>query len=303
MLKSKRNFKAIFNGKGNRVEFDKVASERNNDTIREDPDMKIIRKVYQVKCATTQQIKDLLHDETDSTEKKIEERISKLVKLRLITRYKLEYIENNEKSLTNNIYMLDINGKYLLEGEEVRKVEWDLKDNLAIKSKPEIFLKQLITNELIIKYLKQSKNFHSYEMKPRIKYYSDKVGSYIRPNALIDFGIEDGKKVHFVVYALRKDKYWKSQAKKDIDYIEKIYMDFRKTEKLTQPPIIMFICEDNEQIIDFCKLTEGTSLPLSYTIFTTDEMISNNKPQHSIAIVKKDQDKYYVEYPELVALA
>ena len=49
--------------------------------------------------------------------------------------------------------MLDNNGKHLIEGEDLVKLEWDQKDNLSINTHSEIQLKQLMTNQMILKYL------------------------------------------------------------------------------------------------------------------------------------------------------
>ena len=302
MYNYQEDMKAKFNGVGARVEFDKIVNERNLDTLRDIPDKEIVTLVYKLRSSTAEQIIRIIGKNFKISESKIKEKIKKVVNLRLITRYKLEYEINGVKKETDNIYMLDVNGKNLIEGEDLQKLEWDQRDNLSIGTHPEIHLKHLITNKLIVKYIEEASAFYSYEIKPRLYFKHTAQNEYIRPDALINLGSEEYK-VHFVLYTFRRNRKWKEELLKLIPHFENMYKDFTATVKLMQEPLMMFICEDEAQVKEVCAEIGRTNIPLSYTVYTYDTRIETKPIIKSIAIAKKEQSgKFTLEYPELQAL-
>ncbi|HCC07737.1 MAG TPA: hypothetical protein DEP72_06230 [Clostridiales bacterium] len=302
MYKYQEGVIAKFNGVNAKVEFDRVVSGRNLNTLRDVPDKEIVKLVYKLRSSTAEQIITIIGKQFKVTKNKIEEKIRKAVDLRLITRYKLEYNTNGFKRETDNIYMLDVNGKNLIEGEDLQKLEWDQKDNLSIKTHPEVHLKHIITNQLLMKYFEHSSTFYSYEVKPRLYFRNSLETEYIRPDVLVNFG-NDEQQVHFIIYALRRNRGWKDELLKIAPYIEKLYTNFKPMDKLKQEPILMFICEDEGHTKEVCAEIDKTKISLSYTVYTYDDLIDTKSPENSIAIAKKDDNgEFVLEYPELVAL-
>lgn len=302
MYNYKEGIKPKFNGVGHKIEFDKVVYERNMNTLRDVPDKEIVKLVYKLRSSTSEQIIGIIGKGFNIPRNKIEQKIRKLVDLRLITRYKLVYDNNGFTRETDNIYMLDNNGKNLIEGEDLVRLEWEQKDNLSINKHPEIQLKQLMTNQMILKYFEQSSTFHSYDIKPRLYFRKGVETEYIRPDAQIDFGNEE-QQVHFVVYAFRRNPGWKDEIDNIVPHIEKLYDNFVPIDKLKQKPILLFICEDENQILELCEKIDKTNIPLSYTVYSSDELINTKQPENSIAIVRKeDNGEIVLEYPELTAL-
>ncbi len=294
--------KVHFNGEGNRVEFDRVVYERNMGTLKDMPDKEIVRLVYELRSSTADQIKAVMAKKFDVKPSVVEQRLKKLTKLRLITRYQFAFNSNGQVIKSDNIYMMDINGKNFLEGEDLAKVEWDLKDNLSIHNHQEIYFARLITNQLVTKYYTNCSTFYSYEVKPRLKFEKAGKESYIRPNAMVNFGKKE-KQVHFVIYSVRKVDKWEEEFKKTIGYIEDLYRYFKKSDKLMQEPIVMFICESDSHLKEVYQLLENSQVPLTYVVYTTDKLIEENEPSKSIAIVKRsDNGNIVVEYPELKQL-
>ncbi len=222
--------------------------------------------------------------------------------LRLITRYQFVFNTNGQIVKTANMYMLDINGKNFLEGEERIRIEWNQKDNLAINTHREIFFARLITNQLITKYFTKCSTFYSYEVKPRLKFDKNGEQGYIRPNAIVNFGKKD-KQVHFIVESVRKVKGWEEDFKKSLTYVEDLYKYFKPGTQLKQEPIFMFICESDSHLKEVYQILERSSVPLTYVVYTTDKLIDENEPANSIAIVKRSENgNIVIEYPELKQL-
>ena len=126
--------KVKFTGEGNRIDFDRVVYERNYNTLKDMPDKEIVKLVYELRTSTAEQIRAIISKKFGIKPGKVDERLKKLVALRLITRYQFVITANGSKVTTANMYMLDVNGKNWLEGEEMMNVEWSQKDNLAIKT-------------------------------------------------------------------------------------------------------------------------------------------------------------------------
>ena len=294
--------KVQFTGEGNRIDFDRVVYERNTNTLTDVPDKEIVRLVYELRTCTAEQIRSIISKKFGVKPNKIDERIKKLVALRLITRYQFVFNTNGKFVKSANMYMLDINGKNFLEGEDMINVEWNQKDNLAINTKREIFFGRLITNELITKYYLNCSTFHSFEIKPRIKYDVDGKEGYLRPHALVNFGRKD-KQVHFIIYSVRKVEGWEEEFKKSLKYVEDLYKNFKPNKKLMQEPILTFICESDSHLKEVYQLLEKSQVPLTYTVYTTDKLIDENEPANSIAIVKRSESgNIVIEYPELKQL-
>ena len=294
--------KVKFTGEGNRVDFDRVVYERNTNTLKEMPDKEIVKLVYELRTSTAEQIRNIISKKFNINPGKVDQRIKKLVALRLITRYQFAINSNGQTIKTANMYMLDVNGKNWLEGEDMIDVEWNQKDNLAINAHQEVFFGRLVTNELISKYLLNCSTFYSYEIKPRIKFDMNGKEGYIRPNAVINFGKKD-KQVHFLVYAVRKYEGWEKDFKQTLVYLEDLYRYFKPGKQLKQEPILTFICESDSHLKECYQILEKSQVPQTYTVYTTDKLIDENEPANSIAIVKRsDNGNIVIEYPELKQL-
>jgi len=291
-----------FTGEGNRVDFDRIVFERNMNTLRDIPDKEIVKLVYELRTCTAEQIRSIISKKYGIKQNKIDERIKKLVNLRLITRYQFVFNTKGQIVKTANMYMLDVNGKNFLEGEERVNVEWNQKDNLAINTHREIFFARLITNELITKYYLNCSTFYSYQVKPRILFDKNGETGYIRPNAVVNFGKKD-KQVHFMIYSIRKVNGWEEDFKKTISYIEDLYRYFKPSKQLKQEPILTLICESDSHLKEVYQILEKSQVPLTYTVYTTDKLIDENDPSNSIAIVKRSENgNIVIEYPELKQL-
>ena len=294
--------KVQFTGEGNRIDFDRVVHERNCNTLRDVPDKEIVKLVYELRTSTAEQIRSIISKKFGVKPGKVDERLKKLVALRLITRYQFIINTKGQSVKTANMYMLDINGKNWLEGEEMMDVEWNQKDNLAINAHQEIFFARLITNELITKYYLNCSTFYNYKVKPRIKFDKNGTEGYIRPNAVVNFGKKD-KQVHFLIYSIRKVDGWEEDFKKTLTYIEDLYRYFKPGKQLKQEPILTFICESDSHLKEVYQILEKSQVPLTYTVYTTDKLIDENEPANSIAIVKRSENgNIVIEYPELKQL-
>ena len=294
--------KVQFNGEGNHVPFDRVVYERNCNTLRENPDKEIVKLVYELRTSTAEQIRSIISKKCGVKPGKVDERIKKLVALRLITRYQFVFQNKGQVVKTANMYLLDVNGKTWLEGEDMIDVEWNQKDNLAAFGHPEVFFGRLITNELITKYFTNCSTFYDYEVKPRIKFDKNGEAGYVRPNAIVNFGKKE-KQVHFLIYAVRKHEGWEEEFKQTLVYLEELYRYFKPSEQLKQEPILTFICESDSHLKECYQLLEKSQVPLTYTVYTTDKLIDENEPANSIAIVKRSENgNIVIEYPELKQL-
>lgn len=294
--------KVQFTGEGNRIDFDRIVHERNTNTLTDIPDKEIVKLVYELRTCTAEQIRSIISKKFAVKPNKIDERIKKLVALRLITRYQFVFNAKGQTVKTANMYMLDINGKNFLEGEDMVNIEWNQKDNLAINAHREVFFGRLITNELITKYYLNCSSFYSYEIKPRIKFDKNGTEGYIRPHALVNFGKKD-KQVHFMIYSIRKAIGWEEEFKKSLTYIEDLYRYFKPSKQLKQEPILTFICESDSHLKEVYQILEKSQVPLTYTVYTTDKLIDENEPANSIAIVKRSENgNIVIEYPELKQL-
>jgi len=126
-----------------------IIKMRNNNVIT-DRDIKIAKFLFQFKFATVEQIYKLLNE--DATKVNLKNRLDKLVKYRILNKFKLGAFEI-ELSVPDalEIYCLDLGGRYLL----AQYSNEDTSDWLSIVNmkSSEIIAKNLATTEFFLRML------------------------------------------------------------------------------------------------------------------------------------------------------
>ena len=192
----------VFDGKDGYVSMNQIIQKFNLGHLNE-IHFKILELINKFEFLTSRQLFQLLQLEKADvpSQDKLNNKLEQLIKCKILTRY---YFLAKEGSGIYRVYCMEKMGKYLLNSREI-ECKWQPTDN----AKPvEMIKKKLSGNQIVIAYLRKSKNVVSYTLKTAIA--NKATGKTFKPIANVKFGI-GGKTVDFVYEVIRRNAEWKTQ--------------------------------------------------------------------------------------------
>ena len=177
-------------------------------------------------------------------------------------------------------------GKYLLNSKEI-ECKWQPTDNI----KPvEMIKKRLAGNQMILAYLRKTKNFKDYVVKPKLTAKNE--GKIIKAHGEVNL-VKDGKKIAFVFECVRREINWEKNFKDRMRLYSDFYNNFIPYDSGYQiPPQLIFVCEDEKHTVEVFKEIVKNKIELEYTkmYFTTDLRQNADTLSKSLIEFVKDEE-------------
>ena len=276
----------VFDGKDGYVSMNQIIQKINLGHLTE-IHFKILELINKFEFLTSRQLFQLLQIEKADipSQDKLNNKLEQLIKCKILTRY---YFLAQEGSGIYRVYCMEKMGKYLLNSREI-ECKWQPTDN----AKPvEMIKKKLSGNQIVIAYLRKSKNVSSYILKPVI---TDKVtGKSFKPMANVKFEI-GGKYVDFVYEIIRKNENWKQELADRMRQWKDFYDNFAPGDSgYGSIPQLIFVCEDDIHMAEVFKELVINQLSINKIkfYFTTDLEQNKDKLDKSLYEFVEEEGKY-----------
>ena len=276
----------VFDGKDGYVSMNQIIQKFNLGHLNE-IHFKILELINKFEFLTSRQLFQLLQLEKADvpSQDKLNNKLEQLIKCKILTRY---YFLAKEGSGIYRVYCMEKMGKYLLNSREI-ECKWQPTDN----AKPvEMIKKKLSGNQIVIAYLRKSKNVVSYTLKPPI---ANKVtGKTFKPIANVKFGI-GGKTVDFVYEVIRRNAEWKTQLIDRMNQWKDFYDNFAPGDSgYGSIPQLIFVCEDDMHMAEVFKelIINNLSIDKIKFYFTTDLEQNKDKLDKSLFEFVQENGKY-----------
>ena len=276
----------VFDGKDGYVSMNQIIQKINLGHLTE-IHFKILELINKFEFLTSRQLFQLLQIEKADipSQDKLNNKLEQLIKCKILTRY---YFLAQEGSGIYRVYCMEKMGKYLLNSREI-ECKWQPTDN----AKPvEMIKKKLSGNQIVIAYLRKSKNVSSYILKPVI---TDKVtGKSFKPMANVKFEI-GGKYVDFVYEIIRRNENWKQELADRMRQWKDFYDNFAPGDSgYVSIPQLIFVCEDDIHMAEVFKELVINQLSINKIrfYFTTDLEQNKDKLDKSLYEFVEEEGKY-----------
>ena len=276
----------VFDGKDGYVSMNQIIQKFNLGHLNE-IHFKILELINKFEFLTSRQLFQLLQLEKADvpSQDKLNNKLEQLIKCKILTRY---YFLAKEGSGIYRVYCMEKMGKYLLNSREI-ECKWQPTDN----AKPvEMIKKKLSGNQIVIAYLRKSKNVVSYTLKPAIA--NKATGKTFKPIANVKFGI-GGKTVDFVYEVFRRNAEWKTQLIDRMKQWKEFYDNFAPGDSgYGSIPQLIFVCEDDMHMAEVFKelIINNLSIDKIKFYFTTDLEQNKDKLDKSLFEFVQENGKY-----------
>ena len=276
----------VFDGKDGYVSMNQIIQKFNLGHLNE-IHFKILELINKFEFLTSRQLFQLLQLEKADvpSQDKLNNKLEQLIKCKILTRY---YFLAKEGSGIYRVYCMEKMGKYLLNSREI-ECKWQPTDNV----KPvEMIKKKLSGNQIVIAYLRKSKNVVSYTLKPAIA--NKATGKTFKPIANVKFGI-GGKTVDFVYEVIRRNAEWKTQLIDRMKQWKEFYDNFAPGDSgYGSIPQLIFVCEDDMHMAEVFKelIINNLSIDKIKFYFTTDLEQNKDKLDKSLFEFVQENGKY-----------
>ena len=276
----------VFDGKDGYVSMNQIIQKFNLGHLNE-IHFKILELINKFEFLTSRQLFQLLQLEKADvpSQDKLNNKLEQLIKCKILTRY---YFLAKEGSGIYRVYCMEKMGKYLLNSREI-ECKWQPTDN----AKPvEMIKKKLSGNQIVIAYLRKSKNVVSYTLKPPI--VDKATGKTFKPIANVKFGI-GGKTVDFVYEVIRRNVDWKTQLMDRMKQWKDFYDNFAPGDSgYGSIPQLIFVCEDDMHMAEVFKelIINNLSIDKIKFYFTTDLEQNKDKLDKSLFEFVQENGKY-----------
>ena len=190
-----------FDGKDGYVSINQIIHKINLGHIS-DVHFKILDLVNEFEFLTSRQIYQLLiyRGVEIKSQDKLNTKLDQLVKTKILTRY---YFTSEEGKGIYRVYCMEKMGKYLLNSKEV-ECKWQPTDN----TKPVALMKKrLAGNQVILAYMRKSKNFDSYKVKTNIT--AKMSGKTFKGHGEVKIS-KAGKSLSLIFEAVRREEDWEN---------------------------------------------------------------------------------------------
>jgi hypothetical protein len=277
-----------FDGKDGYVSINQIIHKINLGHISE-IHFQILDLINSFEFMTSRQIYQILvHKGIDvKSQDKLNNKLEQLVKSKILTRY---YFTSEEGKGIYRVYCMEKMGKYLLTSKE-EECKWQPTDN----TKPvHLIKKRLAANQVIIAYMRKSKNFDSYIVKPTIT--AKMMGKTIKGHGSVKI-TKNNKSIDLIFEVARREEDWKTK------FVERlrVYKEFLEMFVpfdcgfQTRPQFIV-VCEDDRHMVEVFKeiLTNNLIAANTKIYFTTD--LKQNSETLEKSLVEFVQDETTGKY-------
>ena len=274
-----------FDGKDGYVSINQIINKINLGHIS-DIHFKILDLINEFEFMTSRQIYlMLIHKGIEiKSQDKLNNKLDQLVKTKILTRY---YFSSEEGKGIYRVYCLEKMGKYLLTSREI-ETRWQPTDNI----KPvEMIKKRLAGNQIILAYLRKTKSFKEYVVKPKIMAKNE--GKTIKANGEVSCLTKEGQKISFVFECIRRELKWEGNFLDRMKMYSDFYNNFVQFDSGYQyPPQLVFVCEDDKHTVETFKQIVKNKIELKNTklYFTTDLRQNSDSLANSLIEFKLDEE-------------
>ena len=288
-----------FDGKDGYVSINQIINKINLGHIS-DIHFEVLNLINEFEFMTSRQIFQMLqYKGVDiKTQDKLNNKLEQLVKTKILTRY---YFNSEEGKGIYRVYCMEKMGKYLLTSREI-ETKWQPTDNI----KPvEMIKKRLAGNQIILAYLRKTKSFNEYVVKPKI--LAKNEGKTIKANGEVSL-TKDDKKISFIFECVRRELNWEKNFLERMKFFSDFYNNFIQFDSGYQyPPQLIFVCEDDKHTVEVFKQIVKAKIELKNTklYFTTDLRQNADSLNNSLIEFKLDEEskKYKAKEVSLKVLS
>lgn len=261
----RNNERKVFDGRDGYVSINQVMFNVDMGYIT-DIHFEILEIINKYEFVTARQIFQLLllKGIDIKSQSKVDDKLQKLIKTKVITRY---YFTSEEGKGIFRVYCLEKMGKYLLASREI-KSDWQQTNN----AKPvHLIKKRLAGNQIIISYIEKVKAYESCDINAVL--YSKKQNVKFKPTGGV-VRLNNGKDVQELVFeVIRRNEQWEEKLIEKMQLYADFYNFFlAKDCDFEKPPQLVIVAEDNAHISEIFKIIKKASIPLKDTemLFTTE---------------------------------
>lgn len=261
----RNNERKVFDGKDGYVSINQVMFNVDMGYIT-DIHFEILEIINKYEFVTARQIFQLLllKGIDIKSQSKVDDKLQKLIKTKVITRY---YFTSEEGKGIFRVYCLEKMGKYLLASREI-KSDWQQTNN----AKPvHLIKKRLAGNQIIISYIEKVKAYESCDINAVL--YSKKQNIKFKPTGGV-LRLNNGKDVQELIFeVIRRNEQWEDKLIEKMQLYADFYNFFlAKDCDFEKAPQLVIVAEDNQHISEIFKIIKKASIPLKDTemLFTTE---------------------------------
>lgn len=261
----RNNERKVFDGKDGYVSINQVMFNVDMGYIT-DIHFEILEIINKYEFVTARQIFQLLllKGIDIKSQSKVDDKLQKLIKTKVITRY---YFTSEEGKGIFRVYCLEKMGKYLLASREI-KSDWQQTNN----AKPvHLIKKRLAGNQIIISYIEKVKAYESCNINAVL--YSKKQNVKFKPTGGL-IRLNDGKNIQELIFeVIRRNDDWENKLIEKMQLYADFYNFFlTKDCDFEKDPQLVIVAEDNQHISEIFKIIKKAAIPLKDTemLFTTE---------------------------------
>ena len=257
----------VFDGKDKYVSMNQIINKINLGHIT-DLHFEILEIINEFEFITSRQLCQLLEYKNIEykSQDKLNNKLDSLVKSKILTRY---YFDSDEGKGIYRIYCLEKMGKYLLTSRE-KECKWQPTDN----TKPIAMIKKrLAANQVMIAYMRKTKAFDEYEVKPTLN--AKTLGKMFKPTGGTVKLTKSGKSINFIFEVVRRESEWEKKLKDKMNFYNDFYKNFIPGDSgFNLMPQLIIVAEDKNHMTEIYKEILKNKLEIEEIklYFTTDLM-------------------------------
>lgn len=253
-----------FDGKDGYVSMNQIVHKIDIGHINE-IHFTILELVNEFEFITSRQLYQMLEIKgiDPKSQDKLNNKLDQLVKSKILTRY---YFTSEEGKGIYRVYCMEKMGKYLLTSKEV-ECKWQPTDNTKPVS---LMKKRLAGNQVIIAYMRKSKNFNSYKVKTAIT--AKMNGKTFKGHGEVKLE-KSGKSISLIFDCVRREEDWEQKFADRM----RLYKDFLENfvpfdSGFEARPQLILVCEDDKHMVESFKVIVKNNLEMEKIklYFTTD---------------------------------
>ncbi|MCT4662809.1 MAG: replication-relaxation family protein [Tissierellales bacterium] len=251
-----RNEKDIYDGRKTSISLEHIMIKVKRGEVN-GIDYEILKCVSELEFSTSRMITQLINLKGYNVEQeKVQRRLNFLNKTNIISRYMT--VSEESKSNTR-IYCLEKVGNVLLRSREWPS-KWKQTDSIRpLETKKRI----LARNQIYLEYLRSGMDFESAK-------FDYKINSF-KSDMIVETGT---KKYVFLISRSYPTEIEKFEVKVS-DYFG-MCEDFIVTPQMLEPPMLVIVGEDDNQLLEVFKKLVVKGLDYSKVLFTTDLRVIND---------------------------
>ena len=273
-----------FDGKDGYVSINQIIHKMNLGHIS-DVHLKILYLVNEFEFLTSRQIFQLLklRGVEIASQDKLNNKLDQLIKTKILTRY---YFTSEEGKGIYRVYCMEKMGKYLLTSRE-EECRWQPTDNTKPVS---LMKKRLAGNQVIIAFMRKSKNFNSYKVKTAIT--AKMTGKTFKGHGEIKLA-KAGKTLSLIFECVRREDDWENKFSDRMRLYKEFLENFIPMDSgFDARPQLILVCEDDKHMVETFKeiIKNDLSMEKIKIYFTTDLKQNAESLEKSLTSFEKNAE-------------